>query len=151
MTDSTLTPEKEGPRDWQTPFLLKLAETGNVSKACRFAKVSRPTAYEHKNSDTEFADAWELARQIAVGLLEDEAWRRAREGWLEPVFYKGEKEGSVRKYSDTLLIFLLKAHYPERYNQPTKLAGSDGGPVQLKITGLEGLSDDDLNSLIQDS
>ncbi len=152
MSDDGVTPEKGTERDWQTPFLEKLAESGNVSRACRAAKVARQTAYRHRSIDALFKVAWDEALGIAVGLLEDEAWRRAREGWLEPVFYKGEKQGSVRKYSDTLLIFLLKAHDQAKYNPPTRLAGADGGTIkhQVTVTGLEGLSDDDLDSLIQD-
>ena len=41
--------------------------------------------------------------------------RRALEGGEEPVFYQGKIVGSVRKYSDTLLMFMLKARRPERY------------------------------------
>ena len=33
----------------------------------------------------------------------------------EPRFYEGEVCGYVRKYSDTLLIFLLKARRPAKY------------------------------------
>lgn len=111
----TLTPEKA--RDWKTPFLIKLSETGNVSRASKTAKVSRQAAYEARKADDEFRAAWESAVEIAVGLLEDEAWRRAREGTAEPVFYKGEKVGTMRTYSDTLLIFLLKAHKPTKYRE----------------------------------
>ncbi|WP_199734392.1 hypothetical protein [Aquitalea palustris] len=40
---------------------------------------------------------------------------------------------TVKKYSDTLLIFTLKAHAPEKYRDNTsiELTGKGGGPVQL--------------------
>jgi len=33
------------------------------------------------------------------------------------VFHQGKVCGGIRKYSDTLLIFLLKAAYPEKYRE----------------------------------
>jgi hypothetical protein len=109
-----VTPEKNA---WITAFLVALAESGNVARSCKKAKVSRQEAYRTRKEDKDFLMAWDEALGIAVGLLEDEAWRRAREGVLEPEFYKGEKVGAVRKYSDTLLIFLLKAHKPFLYRE----------------------------------
>jgi hypothetical protein len=50
-------------------------------------------------------------------MLEDEAKRRAHDGIDEPVFYQGEKCGVVRKYSDNLLIFMLKARRREKFSE----------------------------------
>ncbi len=88
-------------------FLAALAETANVLKSSEIAKIARRTAYDWKSADSEFADAWERALDIGTDALEDEAVRRAVEGIDEPVFYRGKSCGVVRKYSDTLLIFLL--------------------------------------------
>jgi hypothetical protein len=52
---------------------------------------------------------------IGTAALEDEAVRRAYHGVEEPVFYKGVQCGSVTSYSDTLLMFLLKARKPAVY------------------------------------
>ena len=56
----------------------------------------------------------------------------------EPVLDEnGEhKVAAVRKYSDTLAIFLLKAHNPEKYrdNAKLELTGANGGPVQVSDT-----------------
>lgn len=56
----------------------------------------------------------------------------------EPVLdERGEhKVATVRKYSDTLAIFLLKAHAPEKYRDNTRmeLTGANGGPVQINDT-----------------
>lgn len=55
---------------------------------------------------------------------------------LAPV--KKDPEGrpmvaTVKEYSDTLTIFLLKAHRPERFrdNSKLELTGANGGPVEL--------------------
>lgn len=122
-----LTPEK------LTAFCAALAETCNVGRACNAVGISRQTAYNWREDDAEFAQAW--ARAVKAGLLalEDEAHRRAFEGVDEPVFHKGDQCGSVRKYSDTLAIFLLKAHDPDKYRESSRmeLTGANGGPVQI--------------------
>lgn len=104
----------------KTLFLKELSETGNVSAACAAAKISRPTAYTHKREDAIFAQAWEDALESAADILEAEARRRAYEGVSEPVFYKGQEVATVQKYSDTLLIFLLKGAKPEKYRENVK-------------------------------
>jgi hypothetical protein len=39
----------------------------------------------------------------------------------------------VRKYSDTLMIQLLKAHRSAKFNPPPQIAGSDNGlPAELQ-------------------
>jgi hypothetical protein len=65
-----------------------------------------------------------------VDTLEAEADRRAAEGTLRPVFYKGEQCGEIREYSDTLLIFRLKALRPEKYRERSNVAVSGGVTIQ---------------------
>ena len=48
-------------------------------------------------------------------MLEAEAWRRAHDGIEEPILYKGQVVTHVRKYSDLLLMFLLKGLRPEKF------------------------------------
>jgi hypothetical protein len=100
---------------WKPKFIAHLAKTCNVSRAARLAKVGRKTAYEHRERDPKFAAEWDEALEIAVDALEYEMRRRAIEGCVEPVFYKGDECGSIRRYSDLLAIFLAKAHRPEKY------------------------------------
>lgn len=125
-----LTPEK------LTAFCAALAETCNVGLACRAVGISRQIAYVWRRNDPDFAAAWAEAMKVGLSALEDEAHRRAFEGVDEPVFYAGGECGTVRKYSDTLAIFLLKAHDPAKYreNSRMELTGADGGPVQLDET-----------------
>lgn len=113
-------------------FILAFAQMGNVSKACAKAKISRQTVYRHKKEDETFAELWSEAEDIYVELLEAEADRRARGGTLKPVFYKGEKVGSVREYSDTLLMFRLKALRPDKYRENSAVQHS--GEMQVVVT-----------------
>lgn len=113
-------------------FILALAKTGNVSAACKRAKVSRPTVYRHKREDTTFAELWEEAEDVYVELLEAEADRRAKTGTLKPVFYQGKEVGKVREFSDTLLMFRLKALRPDKYRENSAVQHS--GEMQVTIT-----------------
>ena len=110
------TPKKRTPvRIWQPLFLDALSRTGNVSAAADAARIDRTTAYAARKRSREFYEAWEMALDRGGDILEAEARRRAIQGTEEPVYYQGQIVGSVRKYSDTLLIFLLKAHKPAKY------------------------------------
>jgi hypothetical protein len=62
--------------------------------------------------------------------------RRAFEGVLEPIYHQGEQCGEVRKHSDVLSMFLLKAHRPAKYrdNARMELTGADGGAVEITDT-----------------
>lgn len=106
-------------------FLTELAKTANVSEAAARADMSRSAVYAWRREDAEFAAEWDDAVDQAADRMEREALRRAVEGVDEPVYYQGEEVGAVRKYSDTLLIFLLKAARPEKYRerQDVKLQG----------------------------
>lgn len=132
-----LTPEKTAT------FLEALADTANVSAAAKKIRISRQYMYQVREEDEEFAAAWDEAVKLGTAALEDEAVRRAMDGTLKPVFYQGEKVGSIREYSDTLLIFLLKARDPDKYADRVKkeLSGPGGGPVKQSIEVLFG--DDD--------
>ena len=118
--DGKVTPKK----GWEATFIKWLSRKGNVTAACDKAKISRQHAYRTRNADPDFAAAWDEALAEATERLEMEALRRARDGVLEPVFYKGDKIGSVRRYSDTLLIFLLKAHAPDKYRENSRVEHS---------------------------
>jgi hypothetical protein len=113
-------------------FLDALAETANVSHACTQCNVSRASAYWRREQDKEFAEKWRHAMDVATDALEAEARRRAFAGVQEPVFYQGVEVSRVRKYSDTLLIFLLKGARPNTYRDRWEHSGPDGGPIVLE-------------------
>ena len=101
-------------------FIAKLAETCNVSEACKAAGWSRETAYRRKKNSQAFAALWEEALEIAKDGVYAEVRRRAIEGIAEPVFQKGKQVGTIRRYSDKLLLALAGAHDPRfRENAPS--------------------------------
>jgi hypothetical protein len=102
-------------------FLKALADTGSVTAAVAVAATSRSRVYDLRKPDPVFAAAWEEAEEIATDRLEEEARRRAVEGVAEPLVSAGklvrDDDGqpiAVRRYSDNLLLALLKARRPPR-------------------------------------
>lgn len=116
-------------KPWHDAFFKKLCETANVAAACRAARISKQTAYDDRKTYPLFAEAWDEAIEIAVELLELEARRRAEKGFLDPVYQGGVRVGTIRKYSDALLMFLLKAHRPLTYSDRKQFTGPNGGPI----------------------
>ena len=88
-----------------------------MSEAAVSANIARTTAYAWRETDPEFASAWDDAIEAAADALEGEAWRRAVTGTERPIIWKGEVTGTVREYSDRLLECLLRAHRPEKFRE----------------------------------
>jgi hypothetical protein len=148
---------------WHTTFIDTLRATSSVVQAARAAGISPRTAYRHRKQNAQFRDAWwaALGAEVAgdptlesadspqgnpppddppawppvdiVEALEREAWRRAVEGYDYPVTYGGKITDTYHKYSDTLLIFLLKANCPGKYARPGEGDDQDGGPVIFRV------------------
>ena len=123
-------------KDWIPKFLKAFAETGLVIEAAKKAGVGRRTVYDERQRNETFALKWAEVEEWTTEEMEQEARRRAVIGVKEPIYYKGELQGHVRKYSDTLLIFMLKARKPEVYRErDLRIAGPNGEPLDL--AGLE--------------
>lgn len=98
----------------QQAFLDAYEIYGTVLKACEVAKVPRSEHYRWLKNP-RYADRFRDAEEHSVQALETEARRRAMVGHDKPVFYKGEAVAQIRDFSDTLMIFLLKAKRPDIY------------------------------------
>lgn len=110
-------------------FLAALATCGNVTQSARQVGICRISVYKRLEDDPEFRKAFDRARQLGGEGLEDEARRRGYEGWDEPVFYQGDLVDHVAKFSDTLLIFLLKGIFPEKYKD--RQLTEHGGKINI--------------------
>lgn len=120
------TPEK------QKLFLDTLKETASTTKASAIAGVGRRTVYTFREQHKSFAESFQEALDIGLDKLEDEARRRAYEGYDEPIFYKGQQVSLVKKYDPILLMFLLKAHRPEKYRESHEIKFPEGINVTVK-------------------
>ena len=124
----------------QRIFLARYSGTGILSEAAREAGIARSNHYVWlKECETDencrYDEAFKECDELAIDTLEYEARRRAVEGVLEPVYYKGEKCGVVRKFSDVLLIVLLKAKRPDQYKERihSEHTGEGSGPIIVQL------------------
>jgi len=113
--------------------LMRYQEVGRIDKAFEVVGLHRRNHYEWLDRDPEYKAQFEKARKAIVQLLEDEAWRRAVEGVNKPTTVAG-KRVTIREYSDTLLIFLLKGAAPEKYRERYEhaISGPNGDPIQIE-------------------
>lgn len=111
---------------------------GNVSKACAAAGISRTAAYSWKDEDDDFSEAWDDVVESTTEQLESEAYRRAYEGWEEPVYQGGKHVGTVRRFDSTLAMFMLKGRRPETYrdNAKVELSGPGGQTLKLEVVNV---------------
>lgn len=115
-------------------FLVAFKEVGNITHAAKLAGVSRRSHFQWLKNDPQYCIDYGEAQQEALENLEAEAYRRAVQGVVEPVYGSGGtgvgtvQVGQIRKYSDVLLIFMLKGANPEKYRDriDTKISGAIG-------------------------
>lgn len=125
--------EQVPAQDKKSAFLSALADTGIILRACEVSGTPRTNVYRWRE-DPAFESALKLAQEEATERLELEARRRAFEGTDKPVFQGGQLVGYIREYSDTLLIFTLKALRPDKYRENAKIEHSGGIDLQVSVT-----------------
>jgi len=96
--------------------------------------INRHTVYQWLEHDDQFAAAFNEAGVRATEVLEREAWRRAKDGIAEPVYQHGKEVGTIQRYSDQLLMFLLRARAPERYRDRVDVSVT---PVIKAVAGFD--------------
>lgn len=115
-------------------FLRWYSQSGNVTYAAKRAGVERSAVYKWQEADDQFAAAFREADLKATEVLEREAWRRANDGVAEPVYQHGKLVGTIQRYSDNLLMFLLRARAPERYRDRVDVSVA---PIIKSVAGFD--------------
>lgn len=133
------TPEKEVNELAKAQFVAALAAGATVLLAAQEARINKTTAYRWRESDAEFAAAWDEALEEGTDWLEQEAIRRGRDGVRKPIYQSGKLVGHVQEYSDTLLIFMLKARRPEVYRERASLEHTGPGGKELPAPASSGV------------
>jgi hypothetical protein len=135
---------KAGTAAARAKFLETFAKVGNVRAASELSGIARRTHYNWLQTDPAYAEAFGDAKSEAVDRLEYEARRRALVGVEEPVYGRlpGVNAGIgvvgyVRKFSDALLIFLLKNLRPEVYTSRHELTGKNGAPLNPATAAMD--------------
>ena len=97
--------------------------------------MDRTAVYRTMRAEPDFNTAVQEAREIGKepyrDVLTEEAHWRATGGTQEPVFYRGEIVATIRKYSDNLLMFLLKREDPS-YRDSYRAPEDDSGQVSIR-------------------
>ena len=97
----------------QAAFLAALAITGSVSEAARRVSMARESAYRLRRREgaASFAAAWDAILGRSVGaerkVTPEERARRAIEGLLKPVIYRGRHVANERKPDNSALLGYL--------------------------------------------
>lgn len=115
-------------------FLRAFAVRGIVLDGLQAARVSRDLVTTYWRKDDEWFEAlYQAAIGEARDRIEAEAFRRAVDGYDEPVIYQGqptrlvdgetgeERFLTIRKYSDSLMALLLKGADPAKYRENHKV------------------------------
>jgi hypothetical protein len=117
LPEFTPVPRKQPRHDGWTPerqraFVEFLADTGCVSIACRMVNMSQPSYYmlRRQPGAESFRAAADAAQNLGLQCVKDEAFDRAMNGQLVPVFVAGKLMGFRRKKNDRILMFILR-HY----------------------------------------
>ena len=127
MADTKVTAE------FKEMFIGVLENIPNITAVCKLTGINPSNISRARHNDSDFDKAVLEARNQGYDMIEEEARRRAVEGVLEPVYYKGEQVGAVRKYSDRLILELLRAYKPKKFNPGVKLGIGDGEKFTLTL------------------
>ena len=127
-------------------FLRNYEAVGTVTGAAIQGGISRQHVYDWLKDDKEFAAAFEVSKERAVDLAEQELRRRGIAGYDKPVFQGGKRVGMIREYSDACLIFYLKGRRREVFGDRQEITGKGGGPIETKNISTIVYGDDDNDS-----
>jgi len=86
--------------------------------------------------DPDFVAAIDQAYEMYKDSLCEELTGRAVEGWDEPVFFRGEQCGVIRRKSDRLFEVLLKRHVPEFRDHQKVDVSVAGGVLVVPSSGM---------------
>jgi transposase-like protein len=113
-------------------FLEAFAQAGTITQAAKSVGINRDCHYSWLSNDPEYGLAFDDAQEQAIERLEAEMLRRGVEGVEEPVFHGGVEVGTIRRYSDTLLIFALKGLRPERYRERISIVTEESVDAEIR-------------------
>ncbi len=89
-------------QNWRAEFLARLAETSNVTEACKSADISPGTVYDLKRRDSSFAANWLDALCEGYDNLEMEMLFHLRNG--------ESAEPGAKRYNFAVALRMLLAH-----------------------------------------
>jgi hypothetical protein len=129
--------KKRAKRDWSKAkaarFLAVLADTCNVSEACRRSGVPMTVAYRRRKMDAAFRAEW--AEMIAIGYqrLEGVLLERAFNGTERVVTKKDGGEERMREYPNQLGLMLLRMHRETAIEADRELSEEEVSEIRERL------------------
>lgn len=117
-------------------YATLISELGRESAASRATGVNELTIRFVRSKCPGFDDACYDALDEFRDRLHAEAYKRAVDGWDEPVFYQGVQCGYIRRKSDRILELMLKAHIPDQFRDRVDVNANVSGGVLVAPAGL---------------
>lgn len=118
-------------------FLQHYMKTGRLYESASAANVCQETVRRHERENIDgFAEQFAIAKGIFREHIEGEIQRRAIEGVDEPIIggrNRDEIIGTVRRYSDPLLMMLAKRHIPEYREKQQVDLNVSGGVMAIPV------------------
>ena len=114
-------------------FLLVLAETCNVSEACRASGLPMTVAYRRRKCDAAFRAAWIDAIAIAYQRLEAVLLDRFFNGTEKLIVRRDGSEERMREYPNKLGLQLLKMHRETAIEAETDMPEEDVEEIRDRI------------------
>ena len=128
---------KTSKRDWSKAkarsFLTALADTCNVSEACRQSGVPVSVAYRRRKMDAAFRAAWLDAIATAYQRLELVLLDRAFNGTEKVVKRRDGSEERMLEYSNQLGLQLLKMHRNTATEASSELPPGDVNEMRERL------------------
>jgi hypothetical protein len=129
--------KKRAKRDWSkakaAKFLSVLAETCNVSEACRKSGVPMTVAYRRRKMDAAFRAEWNEAIAIGYQRLEALLLDRAFNGTEKVITRKDGSEERVREYPNQIALQLLRMHRETAMEADSDLAPEDVDEIRERL------------------
>jgi hypothetical protein len=128
---------KASKRSWSKAkarvFLSVLAETCNVSEACRRSGVPMTVAYRRRKMDAAFRAGWLEAIAAAYQRLELVLLDRAFNGTEKVVRRRDGSEERMREYPNHIALQLLKMHRETAIEADSEMPPEDVDEIRERL------------------
>jgi hypothetical protein len=109
-----------------------LSQGHTLARVRKVLAINRVTIFRWRQNDSSFSKAHSEAMEAGTDVIEQEARRRVVDGYVRPVFQRGELVGFERVYSDILAALLLRGRRPEVFREGTS---RDASTTSITIHG----------------
>jgi len=129
--------KKRAVRDWSkakaVAFLSALADTCNVSEACRESGVPMTVAYRRRKMDAAFRAGWIDALAVAYSRLELVLLDRAFNGTEKLITRRDGSEERMREYPNHIALRLMQMHQETAAEADSDMPAEDVDEIRERL------------------